>query len=253
MKLHWNYFLFVIPATLLISTSARAEEVSTKAVDLAASVSSDQNTNQQTASTEEKQYPFVIAQNANEIDENTTEMNYWYVSGSVGLHFPSDFTGSYLLGRKGSVGLDDGFQGSAAVGYQWSQARAELEFAYFNYGINSVKPAGGSSIPTGGEGNLMSLLLNGYWDFPTDSKLRPYVGGGIGVAFPDLSINSGVSSALALQAKTGVQYQVTKKGNVFLEAKYQYTGAHSAGSGANKADYDSSGTFGLGVGYRQGF
>ena len=252
-----QYLLLTIPATLLISTSANAQEVSTKATDLVASVPSAQS-NQQNAS---EQYPFVIAQNADEAeaDENVTEMNYWYISGSAGLHFPSDITGTDQFGGKGSLGTDGGFQGSVAVGYQWSQARAELELAYSAYGVNSINPG---NIPVSGDGSVTSIFLNGYWDIPTGSKLRPYVGAGIGVGFPSASeikfagvpvVDSGSSSALALQAKAGIQYEVTKKGNLFLEAKYQHLGAHSIGSGIDKVDYDGSGTFGLGIGYRQGF
>lgn len=257
MKIQLQYLLLAIPATLVISTSAHAEEISTKAVDLVANVHKAQS-NQQTTS---EQYPFVIAQNADEVDENLPLSNYWYLSGSAGISFPSNLTATEKIsGYKESLGLDSGFQGTVAVGYQWSQARAELEVGHAGYGVNSVK-AFGVSVPVSGDTSATTIMVNGYWDIPTKSKLRPYVGAGIGVGFHGSTkikvagetTESSGTSALALQAKVGLQYEVTKKGNVFIEGKYQNLGGYSTGSGDDKVDYGSANNFGVSVGYRQGF
>jgi opacity protein-like surface antigen len=257
MKKRLQYLLVAIPATLLISNSAQAQEVSTKAADLVANASSAQNSNQSAS----EQYPFVIAQNADEVDENLPLTNYWYLSGSAGISFPNNLTATEKIsGDKVSLGLDNAFQGTVAVGYQWSQARAELEVGHAGYGVNSVK-ALGISVPVSGDTSATTIMLNGYWDIPTKSKLRPYVGAGIGVGFhgstkikvAGVTTESSGDSALALQAKVGLQYEVTKKGNVFIEGKYQNIGGYSSGSGVDKIDYGSANNFGVSVGYRQGF
>lgn len=239
MRKHWLCLLFTIPATLFIPNVAAAEVVSTKATDLAGT----QTSNQQTVA----QNNFSVAQNF-EADDFEKEINYGYISGSLGASFPNDVT----LGNQGSVGLNTAFQGNIAVGYQWEQSRAELELGHGSYGVNSVK---GLSAPASGSINATTLMANGYWDIPTNSMWSPYLGAGIGVGFVEAKYNafSDKGTALALQGKAGIQYEFSRKRHAFLELKYQNIGGFSSGSGINKVDVGSTNSFGISIGYRQGF
>jgi opacity protein-like surface antigen len=258
MKNHYQYLL-VVAATLSIATSAQAQEVSTKAADLIANASSSQINNQQT---ESEQLQNSLAQNFEVTDSNQPEKNYLYISGSVGAGFPSDIKGTEKSSNvSANFGLDTAFQGTIATGYQWDQARAEIELGYGSFGVNKIKSPGFSE-KASGDISATTLMLNGYWDIKTGSKFRPYIGAGIGLGFPSSSqikvagtsiVPSGSGTALALQGKAGIQYEVAKKGNVFVEVKYQNVGGFSAGSGTDKVDYGSTDSFGVGIGYRQGF
>lgn len=249
----YQLFCFLsVTVALSISTSARAEVVSTKAADLVGTQANNQLTVAQTNDS--------VPQNAKAADSQKPESNYWYLSGSVGASIPSDVELKndaiyQLVGQHPSLGLNTAFQSNIAAGYQWEQARAELELGYGSYGVNSVKVPGlGSASVGGGSINAITLMANGYWDIPTGSKWSPYLGAGIGVGFVNFGDGSPVKgNALALQGKAGIQYEVTKKGNAFLELKYQNIGGFSSDSDIGKVDVGSTSSFGIGVGYRQGF
>lgn len=246
---HWHYLLLGIAATLFFSTSAQAEEVSTKAVDLIP-------TNNQLIASEQKN--FSLTQNVDAEDAaKLPASNYWYVGGSVGYGFPNDPTGK---SPKLTLGVDSAFPKNIAVGYQWEEARAELELSYSSYDVNNLQ-SGNNSFPVSGKLGVTTVMVNGYWDIANGSKSRRYVGAGIGLGFPnttDIKLNEATilssdgSTTLALQVKAGVEYEIVKKGNVFLEFKYQNITGFSLKS-SPKVDYDSLNSFGFNLGYRQGF
>jgi opacity protein-like surface antigen len=253
MHKFWYCLLLAIPASLCCTISAQAEEVSAKAKDLIPI------NNNETITSEQKDIS--VAQNIS--TENSTklpEKNYWYLSGSVGAGFPNDIK-AREEDFSSSVGVNTGFQANVAAGYQWDQVRAELELGYASNDVNNVK-SGGVTLPLSGNLSATTVFVNGYWDIPTGSQWRPYVGAGIGVGFPNsgelksdgvTGAKSGGGTALALQGKAGIEYEIAKKSNVFLELKYQNIGGFSTGSGEDKVNYDSLNSFGATVGYRQGF
>jgi opacity protein-like surface antigen len=250
MNKYQLFLLFSIPMALSISTSAHAEVVSTKATDLAGT----QANNQLTVSQKNDS----VAQNTEVSNSENPESDYWYLSGSLGASFPNEVTlapsGVSLPFAPPSIGLNTAFQGNIAAGYQWKQARAELELGHGSYGANSVNFLGESS-PVSGSVDATTLMVNGYWDIPTGSKWSPYLGAGIGVGFVNVkdNIESVNGTALALQGKAGVQYEVARKSNVFVELKYQNIGSFSSDTGLGRADVGSTNSFGVGVGYRKGF
>ncbi|MBW4613528.1 MAG: porin family protein [Desmonostoc vinosum HA7617-LM4] len=251
MKNCWCFLFLAIPISLSFATSAHADEVSTKASDLIP-------INNQLTIPEQK--GFAVAQNVNtENSSQLPEKNYWYVSGSVGAGFPNSIKVNQG-DDSASIGVDTAVQGNIAVGYQWNEARAELEVGYGSFGVNNFK-SGDVTIPVSGSVSATTVFVNGYWDIPSSSKWRSYIGAGIGIGFPEFSeLKSGEATnpsssgtALAVQGKAGIQYEVANKSNVFLELKYQNLGSFSTGSGDNKANIDPINSFGIGVGYRQGF
>lgn len=250
------HFLFLaIPLSLYFAHSAYAEEVSTKAADLVI-------TNHQL--TPEEHQEFVVTQNINveNTSNNTSQLpakNYWYVSGSLGAGFPNQIRVKQE-GESAAIGVDTAIQGNIAVGYQWDETRAELEFGYGSFAVNNFRSRN-VTIPLSGSVSATTIFVNGYWDIPSNSKWRSYIGTGIGIGFPRFSdLTSGEiteesrgGTALAVQGKAGIQYEFAKKSNVFLELKYQNLGNFNTGSGVDKANIDPINSFGIGIGYRQGF
>jgi len=126
-----------------------------------------------------------------------------------------------------SIDTDRGFGVSGAVGYRFDHARVELELGYNS---NDVDRLTVNDFETSVDGSIdnWQFLLNGYYDFPTGSRFRPYVGGGAGLAIVaandvsatvpqlgEVSIDDSNSSFL-FQFKAGVGYDVTDTLNAFL-------------------------------------
>jgi opacity protein-like surface antigen len=230
------------------TTSAQAEEVSMKAADLMP------NSSLLPTSKESKSSNLVAQNNEplmNLTDSKLPESNYFYISGSVGIASPSDYKSKFDSETIGTVELDSALQWSIAGGYQWPQARAELEIASSSFGINKFDYLG---TPYSVDGNVTAttVMVNGYYDIRTRSKFRPYLGAGIGVGSISNDLNSEIETSLAYQAKVGVSYEIAKKGNAFAEIKYvgisNYKDPNIEG-----LEKELPGSFGVSVGYRQGF
>ncbi len=97
-----------------------------------------------------------------------------------------------------------------------------------------------------------ALLANAAFDIPTGTRLIPYFGAGLGVAWLTISgfstvtndlcqraslscpatasAQGGTAAALAVQAKTGIAYMIDLRTSAFIEAVYDYTGAVAIGN-----------------------
>ncbi|QJB45447.1 outer membrane protein [Dolichospermum flos-aquae] len=241
--------VFAVFATLF-TTSAQAEEVSTKAADLMPN-SSFLPTSKESKSSN------LVAQNNEPLigftGSKQPASNYWYASGSLGAIFPNNVK----VDDDNKLKLNSGFQLTAAGGYQWKNARAEAEVSFRSPGADKVSDTFGNESKLTGNVNQTTFLVNGYYDISTKSKLRPYVGAGIGfgVISPDIKfggekfeISSGTS--FAYQGKVGVQYEVAKKGNAFVELKYLGIGGYTSKEDLKFGSFNSPA---LSIGYRQGF
>jgi opacity protein-like surface antigen len=296
------YLLFpAVLASLAFTTSVKAEEVSTKATDLIGGsanllaqssdpgvIPTSPTTNPSTPSSDPgvtptsptmdpstpSSDPGFIPTSPNttpstplyiggDINPDLPASNYWYGSLSAGFGSQSDvdLTGSINGQAVQTVtgSFDNAFSFNGAVGYQFEQFRGELEIGNRFFNVKNVSDSGITST---------AILINGYYDIPTGSKLRPYVGLGFG-----LNVNSGKiknapyqlgnvdigGTSFAYQGKAGVQYEISRKGNIFAELKYGSAGGYrldrifdSSGVGVD-IDLDSFNSFGFAVGYRQGF
>ena len=132
--------------------------------------------------------------------------------------------------------IDVGFLLAASAGYDFgNNIRLEGEFSYAESGINDVNVAnaGSTGVPVGGNAasgnlNVRSFLVNGAYDFDTESKFTPYVLGGFGIATVDTRdiVVSGVAlsdsrdTVFAYQAGLGVNFELSDK--ILIGASYRY-------------------------------
>ena len=140
----------------------------------------------------------------------------WYVAGGLGASFPNDVD----IGATVTAELDTGILGTAAVGASggaFGNFRVEAEVLYNTNDVSTLSVAGVGSVNAGGDISTLGLMVNGYYDFDTDSKWKPFIGGGIGGA--NVSINSLSAGgaqldddawAFAYQVKVGVAYEFTQ-------------------------------------------
>jgi opacity protein-like surface antigen len=140
--------------------------------------------------------------------------NPWYVAAGLGASFVNDVDSTDSTGFTITADLDTGIFGTGAFGRSFGNFRAEAEVLYNTNDVSTIS-ALGVSIGASGDVSTLGFMVNGYYDFETNSKWKPYIGGGIGGA--NVSINSlsivGIpladddTTVLAYQAKVGVAYE----------------------------------------------
>jgi opacity protein-like surface antigen len=262
MTKHKCFLGLAILATL-VATPAQAEEVSMKAADLMAQNSNstdsvDQNSNntQPVNTPLSPSLPSEPLYGGSDTASKLPASNYWYVSGSVGSASPgNDLQGSSNFNNKLNLALNSTSSWNIAGGYQRGNYRSELEISYSSFGVNKVS-IDTQSFPFSGNVSTTSILGNTYWDIPTGSKFRPYLGVGIGAGIlggkiKDQGQEADVTgSSFAYQGKVGLEYELARKGNAFVEFKYLGIGKYENKAGGNTTPPNS---YGVNVGYRLGF
>jgi OmpA-OmpF porin, OOP family len=130
-----------------------------------------------------------------------------YVAGQAGGSFPTDDE------------LDNGGSYALALGYQFNaNVRTELEGSYRNNDFDSGV--------TDADADTWGLMLNAFYDFKNESRLTPYVGGGIGWAHSNLDGDVGgigfddSDDAFAYQLGAGLAFNVTD--GLALTADYRW-------------------------------
>lgn len=152
-----------------------------------------------------------------------TDSNF---SNGAGLSVDTDFESGFLLG--------------GALGYKWKNfsyagitPRTELEVNYFRNGVDSLDFSGNGvgNETLAGDSNLSGVGVFGNlffdWNNAFGTRLTPYAGGGVGVAFvnTDIVYNGGLNlndndTAFAFNAGAGASYELTKRASIFLDARY---------------------------------
>jgi|GEM_PF-928058 len=181
--------------------------------------------------------------------------NRFYGTVSAGLFMPSDSDLS-SMGNDATISFKKGYLVGGAVGYEFgNNVRAEVEVAYRTANMDKGTFHG---YENGLDGSLstVSTLLNGYYDIPTNSIIRPYVGAGIG--YSRVSIDAGTilgyqvwqhdtDGVFSYQASAGIGIKATPRLSVDLGYRYL---------GSQKFQFDTiDGTFNshslvLGLRYR---
>jgi OOP family OmpA-OmpF porin len=146
-------------------------------------------------------------------------------SGSLFALRPSN--PSFYVGVEGGLNwllndnaytFDTGFAAGGFVGYDFVGLRLELETAY--RGNN-----GRSSFGTSGTYNQLAVMANAYYDFLPGAILTPYVGGGLGMAFVDSSLNgcSLCRTEFAYQGIVGIGWNADSRLRINLDGRYHGT------------------------------
>jgi len=95
-------------------------------------------------------------------------------------------------GTSATQTYDRGYSLGGALGCQLSvdnSLRGQLELDYSSFEFDSLK-FNGSTISVSGDIDVMTWSLGGYWDLPVSDVIMPYVGGGVGWSFVELSAAS---------------------------------------------------------------
>ncbi|MBG0744771.1 MAG: porin family protein [Cylindrospermopsis raciborskii KL1] len=280
------YLLFPILASILwFPNPAQAEErkdssipsqqISTKAADLiipGSPVAQPDVSN--LAQTSEPPAPDVKLDTDAVVDPSQSYRlpinNYWYVSGSSGIFssqsdVPVKVTRNITRTVPGDLSLVSPLGFNAAVGYQWKLLRTELELGYVSTVISRIKyKVDSTSQPLEGNIDRVIVLFNGYYDVFTGSRLRPYLGAGVGIGWNAGKIkqaepqSQGVDASgtsLSYQLKVGVQYEIAKKRSVFAELRYLNIGGYNSKPSGSIETFElgSANSYGLSIGYKQGF
>jgi opacity protein-like surface antigen len=132
----------------------------------------------------------------------------YYVSGVIGTNFD---TGTNV----DDISLDDGWQGSIAIGDKLSdKIRIETEYQYLDNNDLDVN----------------SLMANGYYDIVKLGNFTPYLTTGIGIGWFD-SDELGSETSMVWKMGAGVDYEIDE--NWSAGVRYTYFDA-------NEVDYDSN-------------
>lgn len=122
-----------------------------------------------------------------------------------------------------SVDYKDGYGALIAGGYYLTDnVRTEAEFGYHKLnGDTTSISIGGTTVNVDSsqfDQEALSFMGNVYYNFSLDSKVSPYIGGGIGLVHQqEKSLN-----AFGYQAMVGLDYKVSN--NSTVSAGYRYLG-----------------------------
>ena len=145
-----------------------------------------------------------------------------YARGSIGASLVDDSTVT-VQGYSGSaeIEFDTGLLFSAAIGSDLgNNTRVEGEVSYMTADVDRIV-AGGLYIDLADEVNVLSLLVNCYYDIETGSTMTPFIGAGIGVANVEVEGDgSEDDTVFAYQAGAGIGYAVND--STTLELGYRY-------------------------------
>lgn len=172
---------------------------------------------------------------ANAQSEWSDKLDNVYVKILGGASFMGDTDGTQNgiagAGATGDGSYDTGFVAGAAVGYEINDRfSAELEWDYRTNGLDQYKFSDGTNF---NEGDLSSniIFLNGFYHFQpvASSKLRPYVGAGLGYVQEidiDLQPAGGSETSyegdanFAYQFMAGAQYALNDNWSINSELRY---------------------------------
>ncbi len=149
-----------------------------------------------------------------------------YITGALGLSQPldSDITGN---GVNTSLDSDKGYVLSGALGNTYGEnLRAETEFSFSRASVDSI-----GSAAAAGRTSRIGLMINGYYDFTTNSAFTPYLGFGAGFMSVSYDNVSPVGSSriddrdktFAYQGIAGVNYQIDDQVSFFTDYRYVRT------------------------------
>lgn len=118
--------------------------------------------------------------------------------------------------------LGDGLALSAAIGFQYSKTRTELEYRRMEASVDAVVYAGGAApavTPVNDDLVAQALMSNVYFDFVNKSPITPFIGVGVGGARVENDLGER-DAAFAYQGRAGVEIAIGER--LAIGAEYVY-------------------------------
>lgn len=191
--------------------------------------------------------------------EPVVEPASWYVSLFGGASWLEDVETNYEynnISYGNEAQTDVGFIVGGAIGTRLTEdVRVELEVAYSENDVDDLKfnDTDGTSETYEGDGDFSFLTFMGniWYDIPLSEEIKPYIGGGAGLAIVDAEVGfAGDPSrydssevAFAFQAGAGLRWAVWD--NVTLDVGYRLRGIdgptfESGDSFPNQSNFDAN-------------
>lgn len=135
----------------------------------------------------------------------------------------------------GQYQLDDGYGFGFAIGQtQGANLRTELEYSFRSNDATTFELNNLADLDLSGDVSASSGMFNFAWDFnniQSVSRIRPYIGGGVGFSFVDADLEYDTNTklhttdidndtAFAWQAFAGITYQFSTSMNFFVEYRH---------------------------------
>ncbi len=143
-----------------------------------------------------------------------------YISGNIGFGIRSDASATGIPG--GNINNDPAFVINGAIGAELNpMIRVEGEIGYH---LNSADALPFS--PNEFTFSMVSFMANGYFDIPTNSPLRPYLGAGVGFGLAGVDeerfgLNSTDSDMVgAFQLMTGIGFDFSPRATFTFGYRY---------------------------------
>lgn len=121
-----------------------------------------------------------------------------------------------------STEIGDGFAAAAAIGFQYSKTRTELEYRRMEMSVDGVAYAGGAAPGTAVANDdivAQALMSNVYFDFPNKSAFTPFIGAGVGGARVENELGER-DAAFAYQGRAGVEAALSEWFSIGAEYVY---------------------------------
>ena len=190
------------------------------------------------------------------------EPSGFYLSLGGGINFLGDIDSSVGV-IEGTYDTDNPLQYSLAIGKEFDDWRLEFNYAGATISSDSVTVTAGGNGVTAAlspdlEADVSSYMIYAYKDFPGDTKLTPYIGGGLGIStfeFPAQSVTAG-GVTLQLQGtdeqlftfglKAGIDYEIVENTSLYSELGF----VNLASFETDGEEFDSINSFVVSAGLR---
>jgi OmpA-OmpF porin, OOP family len=162
---------------------------------------------------------------------------YFSLATNVTGAFDVKTTSPVLSPGKTEAGRGIGIDGG--LGYRFGDFRVEGEFLYDRNDADRVSFTGGGGALSGYY-DMLGATLNFFYDVPTGTRLRPYVGAGLGgihldahdITLAGFPPTQGSNGLFAYKFLAGVSYTLTDTWRLFLGYRFM---------GMGKQDYVTGG------------
>lgn len=177
----------------------------------------------------------------------------YYFTMSGGYAAVADNEGS-VDGQRVSTESAGGWTAAFAIGRKFGPTRLELEASYTRAGLDGIDALGTRfDGDRGGDLDVLSGSVNGFYDFRLGLPVTPYVGAGIGLAdatLPAFTVSNGATvgyegdDRVSLMALGEAGFSFTLARDIMLVPSYRYTWIDN---GTNGLDDTTVHTFKLGI------